>query len=247
MTMPVSPSLTSTIGSTVPIGSASDGAVAGGDATSFSPDTLLAYCQSRLGDLDSQINQTANQQQVGIQERAAIQTALTQMSQFNPGGPTNPQNMTACVAAVNTALASFPADDPARAQLQSALQQMETTYNYQPPGPTADREAALGELLDEQSSAPPAAYDSYTARIDSAQDLIANGSFSAPSDNASDHWTATTTAFSNVSSDIQDQSEMNFLQLQDLVSQRQQAVELSTGMMNKVDQTLEDQAKAVGQ
>ncbi len=37
------------------------------------------------------------------------------------------------------------------------------------------------------------------------------------------------------------------LTLQDLVSQRQQAVTLASGMMSKQDQTLEDEAKAVGQ
>jgi len=37
------------------------------------------------------------------------------------------------------------------------------------------------------------------------------------------------------------------LSLQDLVSQRQQVVELATGMMSKEDQALEDGAKAIGQ
>jgi hypothetical protein len=37
------------------------------------------------------------------------------------------------------------------------------------------------------------------------------------------------------------------LQLQDLVSQRQQAIQLCSGIMSKTDETLEDQAKAIGQ
>jgi hypothetical protein len=61
-----------------------------------------------------------------------------------------------------------------------------------------------------------------------------------------DEWKATTDAVGNVSDNIKTDAEIGMLQLQDLVSQRQQAVSLVTGMMSKEDQTLEDGAKAIG-
>jgi hypothetical protein len=218
--------------------------LAAGDLTSFSPDSLLAYCQGRLGDLDTQINAAMNQQNDGIQERQAIQQAVSAMSQFNPGGPQTPAQMQTCVSAVNTALQSFPPGDPEGAQLQSALQQMESDYQYTPPGSLPpDQQALLDKDL--QSGSSPDPLQSGAMTIMDLQSLQQSGQLKAPP--SSDQWTATMSSFSNVSSDIQSQSEIGFLQMQDLVSQRQQAIELSTGLMNKVDQTLEDQAKAVGQ
>ena len=68
--------------------------------------------------------------------------------------------------------------------------------------------------------------------------------FNAPANN---DWQGTTGALSNLSDNIKSDSEVQMLQLQDLVSERQQVVEQMTGMMTKEDQTLEDGAKAIGQ
>jgi hypothetical protein len=228
----------------------SNGTVGAGDLTSFSPDSLLAYCQGRLGDLDSQINAAMNQQNDGIKERQSIQQAISTLGQFNPGGPQSPVNMQTCVDAVSTAIQSFPSGDPEGAQLASALQKMESDYGYQAPGsPTADQSKQRSDLEDQLNSTtnPPSPDQtvSLNKQISALQNTIDSGALTSPP--TSDQWTATTSSFSNVSSDIQSQSEIGFLQMQDLVSQRQQAIELSTGLMNKVDQTLEDQAKAVGQ
>jgi len=51
----------------------------------------------------------------------------------------------------------------------------------------------------------------------------------------------------NLADSIKSNAEMQMLSLQDLVSQRQQVVELATGMMSKEDETLTDGAKAIGQ
>jgi hypothetical protein len=222
-----------------PLPSASDPAVSGADVTTFSPDTLLAYCQTRLGDLDDQINGAMNQQQSAINERQAISQAMAALGKFNPGGPQTASDMNTCMTALDAALQSFPPGDPGGAQFQKAIVQMQTDYQYCPPGTLPPNEQL--ELDNDVKSSDP----STATRVNDLDKLQQSGQLlAAPT---SDQWTATTSSFSNVSSDIQGQSEMNFLQMQDLVSQRQQAVELATGMLNKVDQTLEDQAKAVGQ
>jgi hypothetical protein len=226
----------------ISIASASTGSFAPGDVTSFSPDSLLAYCQGRLGDLDTQINTAMNQQNDGIQERQAIQQAISAMSQFNPGGPQTADQMQTCVSAVNTALQSFPPGDPEGTQLQNALQQMESDYQYVAPGTLSQAQQQQLDALQADPSTDPLFAQSTITML---QGLKESGQLGSKP--TSDQWTATASSFTNVSSDIQSQSEIGFLQMQDLVSQRQQAIELSTGLMNKVDQTLEDQAKAVGQ
>jgi hypothetical protein len=62
-----------------------------------------------------------------------------------------------------------------------------------------------------------------------------------------DEWKGTTDALSTLIGDIKSGADIQMLQLQDLVSQRQQAVQLISGMMSKEDQTLEGLAKAIGQ
>jgi hypothetical protein len=64
---------------------------------------------------------------------------------------------------------------------------------------------------------------------------------------SNDDWKSTTDAVGNLADDIKSNAEMQMLTLQDLVSQRQQVVELATGMMSKEDETLTDGAKAIGQ
>ncbi len=56
-------------------------------------------------------------------------------------------------------------------------------------------------------------------------------------------WKGTCDALGNIVGDIKSNSEIQMLQLQDLVSQRQQAVSLATGMMSKEDQSLEQLAR----
>ncbi|MGA7124103.1 MAG: hypothetical protein WBY94_28635 [Polyangiaceae bacterium] len=205
--------------------------------STVSPDSLLEYCQMQLGDLDGQINDQMTTQQTALREREAVESAQNVLGQYGTAGPTNPTDMQKCVDAVNNAIAQLPAGDPVAGQLSGFLTQMCTTYNYKEATPlTADQTAELNQALQNFAGAATV----------SQLELIQSGTFTKP-DSDSKQWQGTTEALATIADDVKSSAEIQMLQLQDLVSQRQQAVQLSSGIMSKTDQTLEDQAKAIGQ
>jgi hypothetical protein len=218
--------------------------------TTMSPETLLTFCQMQLGGLDSQITDQMNTQQTALRQREAVDSAAGVLESFGSAGPTTGPEMQQCVTALDSAIAQLPADDPIAQQLAEFRDSMTTTYDYHPGGqPTETQET---ELTQDGNVPNPGAYGTGAAQAayaDAQSDIARiNASlqptFTKPGDG---QWQGTTTALDNLSKDIASGAEVQLLKLQDLVSQRQQAVQLVTGMMGKADQTLEDQAKAVGQ
>jgi hypothetical protein len=209
--------------------------------STVSPDSLLEYCQMQLGDLDGQINDQMTTQQTALREREAVESAQNVLEQYGTAGPTNPTDMQKCVTAVGNAIDQLPAGDPVAAQLGTFMINMCNTYNYQEdqaygyvsPGTPPNG----GAVVDAPSQAAPTV---------ASLEQIQNPTFTRP-DSTHNQWQGTTDALATIADDVKSSAEIQMLQLQDLVSQRQQAVELSSGIMSKTDQTLEDQAKAIGQ
>ena len=226
--------------------------------STVSPESLLAYCQMQLGDLDGQIDDQMSAQETALREREAVESAQNVLGQYGTTGPTDAASMEKCVQAVNAAIAQLPANDPVAGQLATFLTNMRTTYNYQEATPlTADQQTELNNALAAQNS--PYGYvgtspsgisvndpNQTATAVASKLQAQENGTFTAP--NADDkQWQGTTDALNTIASDVQSSAEIQMLQLQDLVSQRQQAIQLCSGIMSKTDETLEDQAKAIGQ
>ncbi len=183
----------------------------------MSPDALLAYCQMQLGSLDDEMTTQIDAQNLALQQRTAVESVQTALESFGTAGPQTNGDLNKCTAAFDAAIAKLPAGDPVAAQLSAQEQQMTSKYTETPA-------SALGVV----SSVIP---DSAT--------------LAKPPQN--DDWQGTTQAVGNLSDDIKSGAEIQMLQLQDLVSQRQQAVEQATGMMTKENDTLDDAAKAIGQ
>jgi hypothetical protein len=246
-------------GTTITASSPSSFAPAGFDAgvTGMSADSLLAYCQMQLGDLDGQINNQMTAQKTALREREAVQSAQATLGQFGTAGPQTPEEMQQCVTALNNAIAQLPTTDPVVGQLTHFRDQMTSQYGYQ-----AGRELTPDELTQlAQAKAtllsPPdhleggARFASSTDLQRQAQDtidrlqLIKAGTFTKPNADIKE-WQGTTDALNTVADDIKSSAEIQLLDLQNLVSQRQQAIALCSGILSKTDQSLEDQAKAIG-
>lgn len=217
--------------------------------TTLSTDALLEYCQMRLGDLDGQITTQMNAQKSALREREAVQSAQSVLGRFGTAGPQSATDMQQCVTAINTAIAQLPSNDPVAGQLATFRDQMCSTYKFTPPRSlTADEtrqllsaESASAASLNAYGTAP------YQGTIDHLNQLQTTGFLDKKPDKDAKEWQGTTDALGNIAADIKSNAEIQMLQLQDLVSQRQQAVQLASGMMSKEDQTLEAQAKAIGQ
>jgi hypothetical protein len=219
----------------------------GADLTTMSAETLLDYCQMQLGGMDTQINAQMSAQQTALREREAVQSAQTALEQFGTDGPQGAPQMHTCVTAIDQAIAQLPQNDPVAAQLTDFRSQLLKQYQYQPPGafiqPQQSQPSSDGaiDILTGFAGTESRALES----VDEA--TRADGVLGRAPDPNTKEWQGTTDALANIADDIKSNADIQMLQLQDLVSQRQQAVQLCSGMMSKTDQTLEDQAKAVGQ
>jgi hypothetical protein len=222
--------------------------------TTVSPDLLLAYCQAQLGDLDSQIGAQMNAQKTALREREAVQSAQAVLGQYGTAGPPNATEMQKCVTALDNAIAQLPANDPVSTQLADFRKQMCDKYQFTPARPLTDGEQSLLQI-DQAFDRPLGgitnpllnSMGTQDAQVKYFEQLQTTGILGQAPNKDTREWQGTTDALGNIANDIKSNAEIQMLQLQDLVSQRQQAVQLASGLMSKEDQTLEAQAKAIGQ
>lgn len=222
-----------------------------GNMTLATPESLLEYCQIQLGNLDDQVQGEMAKQQLQLQERTAVQNVADALEKFGDAGPSNANDMKTCVEAFDTAIASLPQGDPVAAQLQSQLDTMKASYGFSDAmlaigaGPTATGIGAAGSGLMGAIAA------SYTFPVAGGTPPPAAGtsqeSVTMSSPPTGGEWKGTVDALTTLAGNVKDGAEIQMLTLQDLVSQRQQVVALSTGIMTKEDETLTDGAKAIGQ
>lgn len=208
-----------------------------------SPDALLEYCSMQLQGLDSQMDTMMNAQQSQLQEQEAVQQVNTTLEQFGSTGPQTTADMQTCVQAYQTAIQSLPPGDPVAAQLQTQCNAMETTYGYTTPAPLSSSDQLTLSNAQAVVAAGPSGGMQYTMAMIEVQSLTGGNLTHPPVNN---EWQGTTDALSNLASDVKSNSEIQMLQLQDLVSQRQDVTEMTTQMMTTEDSTLLDEAKAIG-
>lgn len=217
-----------------------------GEISGISPDALLEYCQMQLGGLDKEMKTQMDQQSLELQEREAVESAQTTLESFGTTGPQSVADFQTCENAMNSAAASLPAGDPVGKQLLAAGQTMATQYGYSAPQtltPAQQQQLAPYKGLYMLSQAgvavgvfiPPGAL-----KLAQAQ----NGSLTKPPSN--NDWQGTTDSLGNMADGIKSGAEIQMLKLQDLVSQRQQAVQLASGMMSTENQTLQSEVKNIG-
>jgi hypothetical protein len=232
------------------------GYVDGAGAAGLSPDALLEYCQSQLGSLDGEIKNDIKQQQLQLNEREAAEQVQSALEQFGDQGPTSPDQMQTCIDAYNKAIASLPQNDPVAAELAKSRDDMCTQYGFTPATPgraltaTEQQDYQAAILITNGAEPDPAVDPGGNTEYNDAAVTQANyvgilhGSgptLTKPPQN--NDWKGTTDALSNIVGDIKSNAEIQMLQLQDLVSQRQQALSIANSMMGKEDQGLEQLAR----
>ena len=193
-------------------------------------------------------------QQLDLAERTAVQNVETTLESFGDQGPTTGGQLHTCVEAFQNAINQLPPGDPVAAQLLAQGQQMAQQYGYgvviatpihTPAASAVTAASASTASTSVPSASTPAA--STPAVMAPAPATNSTATYEIGHKPATGEWKGTTDAVSNLADDINSNAEMQMLTLQDLVSQRQQVVELATGMMSKEDETLTDGAKAIGQ
>jgi hypothetical protein len=215
--------------------------------TEVTPDALVEYCQMQLGNIDNQVTNQLNDQELSLSQQTAVQNVQAALDKFGDQGPANVNDVTEAIQAFQSAinqLQSGGTTDPVATELANQEQAMIQLYGYQEaPPPTVSPVTSNGTFsYGKSTSLPPSnavAVESALANAAPTYEITAHPS--------SGDWKGVTDSLSNLSSNMKSDSDIQMLKLQDLVSQRQQVVELATGMMNKEDDTLTDGAKAIGQ
>jgi len=155
-------------------------------------DSLLMYCQTRLQDLDGDIQSRMGEQKLSLGRRQAIQTAEQVFKTFGDKGPQTQAEWDQCEKAITDAVNALPPGDPGRSMLENFRHDLEHQY---------------------------------------CRDLAPNPHY--PHDG---EWKGTIDGLSKLQEDIKSSAEIEMLQLQQLMAQRQTAVQLTTNMMSKLDQ-----------
>jgi hypothetical protein len=188
--------------------------------SSMSPEAMLEYCQSKLSQLDGDMNSAIKQQQLQQRECTAVKQAQAALEGFGTEGPQSGPQFQQCVDAIDKAALSLPPGDPVAKELEDFKTSISSQYGYHPEAllPMSPKPGLSPTLIDPALTKKPANSD----------------------------WQGTTDALKTMADSINSDAEIQMLQLQDLVSQRQQAVQLTSGIMSKEDQTLEGLTKNIG-
>jgi hypothetical protein len=187
----------------------------------LTPDAMIAYCASQLDDIDTEIAADIDHQKLEIRERAAVNQVKASLEKHAPNGPQGGPEMQECVDAYDQAIATLPPDDPVALELRSRETAMETKYGFH-----------------------PATHGTYVAGTQYVEYPV-DAKLDKPPSSAD--WQGDLDSLGNFADTIKSNAEIELLQLNSLVSQRQQAVQLATGMVGKLDDTLENEVRAIGQ
>jgi hypothetical protein len=181
--------------------------------TYLTPNSLVAYCDSRLSSLDSQIQSIFNQQQ----ESAATQTALSNLASELNDLP-QPSSSSGSNPTIQVTVEQFD--------------NLEGAYNaaITAAGPTT----ALGQQLSTDLSTLAQGYNAGGGTV-SQFATASNANTAYPIDEST--ITNLSQNIKTYASDLNSDSQMQMINLQSLTSQQQTEVELSTNLLQTLNQT----------
>ena len=213
------------------IGSASIADLSGDGAT-LSPDALMAYCQSRLHSIDDQVQSTFAAQQSRNGETAALQQVIATFDTYSAGVSSgDAQGATKC-AAMESSLYSLIVQIKASDRGCPELGTLEQTYNdllYTGTGPQDATATTPALQYVDESTYPPKQNGPKGDNVISATEVQ-----------------GFVTSLQGCASDLNSGSELQMIQLQSLMSERQTAVELTTNLVQSLGDQSEKVAENIG-
>ncbi len=194
-----------------------DGSAGGSlPAALLTPDALMAYCANRLGSLDSQIQTIFAQQQSASDVIQQIDTVANNVS----------------VAGQNGVLTSSPG------QLQALDQQIVDAINKA----GGENTPAGKELLGALNTLDPTCKLAQNNPSDPTTLYITQAGTSAIADQVAQ----AVKGLQNAAQDVNSGSELNMIQLQSLMSERQTAIQITTNLVQSLGQQMNAIATNVG-
>lgn len=174
----------------------------------LTPDALLIYIQSALGDLDADIQGYLDKQQLVLAEKTALHNVETLLG-TKPG---NLEDLQKLYRAAEAEIRKLPENDPVRTQAHALLAEFARSHHH-------------GGM-----------FETTTGTFPEGSTFIKIGD---------DEWKKLDEEMKNLGADASSEGETNMIQLQSLMSRRQTAVQLTTNVMNKLDQSYDSIVKNI--
>jgi hypothetical protein len=218
-------------------GSAAAAAGSGAPAASASssppvyltPDAVMAYCQSRLQGIDSQVQAAMTQQQNVNTEQQGIQNILSEVStlqsQVNDNGVVHdPASAQKLEQDIESLVSQIERTDPSCSQLDQ-LKQLHDTVMATGTGPYGSN--PVHGYYSSSSSTPgmPPNGSSPPSGVRADQD----GTF------GSDELKGFSDTLSGINNNLNNSAELGMISIQSLMSQRSTAIQLATNIMQSLD------------
>jgi hypothetical protein len=188
-----------------------------GSSSGLTPDALMNYCSSQLDSIDSAIDTTMESDQDATQVSQKLQGLIETFQQSSNGVTNDPGTCQALESGLGSIISSMQNTDPNNPNLGPMIQ----TYNDMVESGTGP--SASTPYIDEAQYAPKATANNNdnTYGADEMQGFIST--------------------LQGASSSLDSGSEMNLVQLQSLMSQRETAISLTTNLV----QALGDQTNSI--
>ena len=177
-------------------------------------ESLLAYCELRLGDLDARIKVHMGTQDSALKQRQAVDNATSCLSQFGSAGPTTVKQVDDCRIGLEAAAKTLPDGDPIRDQLLAKAAEINHKYIFTPD-------------------------PSHLVVTEGQYDRVGGTPEPQFAKQADGVWDADVQTVKKIGDEVKGNAELDMIELQTLVSQRQMAVQMTTNLMSKLDQTAE--------
>jgi len=201
----------------------------GADASVYlTPDALMAYCESRLNSIDSQVQTAFVQQELRNGEQGDLQQILGLLQTYQSGIgdiPNNKSDQGTC-AKIEQAMAAeihkLQAEDPNNPDLGKLIQ----AYNdfvWTGTGPTSST-----PYIDQQDFPP-------NQNGNQGDGMLSDTEMKGFMD-----------TIQGISSDLNSGAELQMIQLQSLMSQRQTAIQLTTNLVQSIGDQLNKIADNIG-
>jgi hypothetical protein len=183
-----------------------------GSSNSLTSDSLMNYCDSQLSSIDGEIDTTMESDNDATQVSQQLQSVIETFQQNSTGVNYDQNTCTALETALGKVVSQMQATDPNNPNLGPLTQ----TYNNMVLSGTGGN-AGDGPQFINSAGYPP----------------VADG---APGDNniSSDEMSSYINTLQGASSSLDSGSEMNLVEIQSLMSQRETAIQLTTNLVQSL-------------
>lgn len=217
-----------------------DGIESAGPPTYLTPEALMAYCQSRLKGIDTQVDAAMTEQQNINWEQSSIGSILQELNadsaNLSNGLMTNPAECLKLEQELESLISQIQTKDPGCSQL-GALEQLHDSVMATGTGPFPQSDPSHGYYY--QSNAAPGALPDGPNPPNGVNDSK-DGAIGA------DEFTDFTNALTQVNSSLNSGAELQMINIQSLMSDRSNAIQLTTSILQSYDDGLSKIAENVG-